>query len=122
VWARYAVSQLRGGEGAEFRFDSNGISMATQGHHFQHTWGELYRCIETTNVIAIYTTPTMVMVVPKRAFSAEEQLRLRTSLLRHVPNRNLPNADIWRPLTRKALLWLVFLCVFLAVWRVLNQS
>jgi len=121
LWTRSAVRQLRGVEGAEFRFDSLGISMVTQGHQDQHTWSTLFRCTETARVFAIFTAPNMVMVVPKRAFDANEQTRLRAWLQTHVPKRELAGAKVWRPLVQKTLLWFLCLCVFAAVWRAWNS-
>ncbi|HYP75566.1 MAG TPA: YcxB family protein [Polyangiaceae bacterium] len=121
AWARSAAMQMRSAEGVELRFDSAGVSVSGQGQPFQHAWSSLYRCIETPRLFAIYTAPTMVMVVPKRAFAADEQVRLRAWLLKHVPKRELPEARLWRALGRQIFLWLVFLCAFLAVWFFLNQ-
>jgi len=121
AWAQTAAKQMRSAEGVEFRFDSVGISLEVPGRPSQHEWSSLYRSIETTRCFAIYTAPTMVMVVPKRAFAASEQTRLRARL-RQIPKRELPGTELGRPLRRRALLWFVFLCVFLAVWRLLNQT
>ncbi|HEY0465571.1 MAG TPA: YcxB family protein [Polyangiaceae bacterium] len=87
AWAQSAAAQMRNLEGVEFRFDSSGVSLVAPGRPSQHEWSSLYRCIETAQVFAIYTAPTMVMVVPKRAFAASELSRLRALLLKQVPKR-----------------------------------
>ena len=121
VWARTAAKQMQSAEGVEFRFDSVGISLEVPGAPCQHEWGSLQRSFETAHCFVIYTTPTMVMAVPKRAFGANELTRLRARLLQ-VPKRELPNSALWPPIRRRLLLSFVFLGVFLAVWRLLNQS
>src|SRR6185369_5810875 len=121
AWARAAAKQMRSAEGVEFRFDSVGISLEIPGAPCQHEWSSLQRSFETAHCFVIYTTPTMVMAVPKRAFAANELTRLRARLLQ-VPKRELPNSALWPPLRRRVLLWFVFLGVFLAVWRHLNPG
>jgi hypothetical protein len=121
VWAKNAVADLRGGEGVEFRFDESGFSFNAPGRQIHHAWSALYRCVETAQGFAIYTAPAAVMVVPKRAFAAEDQARLRAQLLANVPNRPLRGTRTWPP-RNMVLLWVVLVVVFLALWQVLDSK
>ena len=122
VWARNAVADMRGAEGVEYRFDALGFSLKSPGRQFQLAWSTLYRSIETANAFAIYTAPAMVTVVPKRAFSAEEQVRLRARLLEHVPNRQLRGTGGWRTGGRMLLVWAALLAIFLTMWQFLGAK
>ena len=81
AWAKNALADLRAAEGVEYRFDSAGISFHAPGRNLQQTWSSLHRCLETPIAFAIYTSPAAALIVPKRAFAAAEQARLRTRLL-----------------------------------------
>jgi len=122
AWGKNAVAELRGNEGVEYRFDAAGFSFSAPGRQVQHAWSALYRCLETAQAFAIYTGPAAVIVVPKRAFAADDQARLVSLLPTAVPNRPLSGAATWRPLGRTVLLWVVMVIAFLVIWQVLNPK
>jgi len=122
VWAKNAVADLRGAEGVEFRFDATGFSFNPPGRQLQHAWSTLYRWLETARAFVIYTGPINVIVVPKRAFAAAEQARLRELFRQLVPNRPLRGAEVGRPIVRTVGVWLVLVIVFLALWQFLDSK
>ena len=119
-WAKNGVADLRGAEGVEFRFDSAGVSLHSPGSQSQHAWSTLFRCLDTAHAFLIFVTPSALIVVPKRAFAAAEQARLRACLLKLVPNRPLRGTNIWRPLRSTVTDWVMIGLVFFGVWQVLD--
>jgi hypothetical protein len=112
-WAENAIADLRGAGGVEFRFDQQGFSSKAPGREFHLAWDTLARCLETPNAFAIYSTPVLVTVIPKRAFAAGDLPKLRALLLARVPNRPLRGV---RPRFRRPiLLWAVLILAFLAI-------
>ena len=70
----HAVADLRGASGVEYRFDSAGFLFSAPGRTSRMAWDTLHGSLETPAAFAIYTSPAMVMVVPKRAFGANDRI------------------------------------------------
>jgi hypothetical protein len=119
-WADNAVKDLRSLEGVDFRFDAAGVTIDAPGRKATTAWSALARSIETPEAFAIYTTPATVMLVPKRAFSAEDQARLRALLSKLVPNQPLRGVKLYS--LRTLVIWVVALVGFLAVWKFLSPG
>lgn len=121
-WAKNGVADLGGAEGVEFRFDSAGVSFNPRGSRVQHAWSSLFRCLETAHAFLIYVSPSGLIVVPKRAFTAADQARLRARLLELVPNRPLRGTNIWRPLRSTLTDWVMIGLAFFGMWQFLDKK
>jgi YcxB-like protein len=119
-WADNAVKDLRSLEGVDFRFDAAGVTIDAPGRKATTAWSALARSIETPEAFAIYITPATVMLVPKRAFTAEDQVRLRALLSKLVPNQPLRGVNLYS--LRTLAIWVVVLVGFLAVWKFLSPG
>jgi len=118
-WAQTAVADLRSQEGVAFRFDAEGMSIDAPGRKHTLAWATLVHCLEAPESFLVYTTPAAVMVVPKRAFSATDQARLRTLLAELVPKRPLRGVKLFA--LRTLVLWVVLVLAFLAIWQFLER-
>lgn len=121
-WAENAVKDIRSLEGVEFIFDAAGVTVALPGRRSSTAWESLSRCLETSAAFAIYLTPNAMMVVPKRAFAAADQPRLRALLQQRVPNRPLRGVYGYGSPLRGLALWTVLVVVFLVIWQILSSK
>lgn len=119
-WPKLALTNLGGGR-TTFRFDDFGFSSSSSSRQHRLAYGALSRYVETPESFVIYTTPRTLLVVPKRAFSAEQIARARELLKARIvfePTALKQQAMLKRTL----LLWLALIVVFGTVWLLLNDG
>jgi hypothetical protein len=83
-WAQ-AVLKASGGEAVEYLFDEYGFQVQMPGREARAEWASLHRHAETDEAFLIYSTPQLMNLVPKRAFAATDQARLRAELAARIP-------------------------------------
>lgn len=120
-WAQNAVTDLRSTEGVDFVLDDVGLSIDAPGRQSTTAWAATARCLETKDAYAVYLTPNSVMVIPKRAFAAQDQARVSRLLAEKVPNRPLRGVSNASPI-RRLVIWVVLIVVFLSIWQFLDPG
>lgn len=113
---RWAEAALEGHSGnAEYLFDDYGYHVTLPGRDSRLAWSTLHRSIEIADAFLIYTTPQLFTCVPKRAFAAGDQARLREALQARIPRRPEPRGRV----LKVVLLWVVLLVAFMVIWEVM---
>ncbi len=120
-WPRRALADL--GEGrTRFRFDDFGFSASSSLRQHRLAWAALARYVEAPDSFVMYTTPRTLLVVPKRAFSAAQLTELSRLLRARVPGQAAAAALSRQAFKRVALLWLLLVVTFVAIWLLLNDA
>jgi YcxB-like protein len=114
AWAKRAVADTGRGE-LMFRLDEAGLAVTSPLRQLQLAWASLPGYLETAECFVVYTGSQAVLLLPKRAFEAPEQVGelLRTRIgVRHEPSR----------FGRLLLIWLGLVVLFLGIWQWLNPD
>jgi YcxB-like protein len=113
---RWAEASLEGNGGSvQYRFDDYGYHITLPGRESRMAWSTLNRSVEITDAFLIYTTPQVFTYVPKRAFAAVDQARLRQALQTRITRRAAPRGRV----LQAVLLWVVLVVAFMVIWQVL---
>jgi hypothetical protein len=111
---RWAEASLRGHDGTvEYLFDHYGYQLKAPGRESRSEWSKLHGHLELAEAFLVYITPNLLTLVPKRAFAAADQVRLRQELEARIPRRPAS----YRGVLKLLLAWLLLTLVFLAVWQ-----
>jgi hypothetical protein len=123
AWIKRAFAELGGGV-TDFRFDDFGFSVESSLRQHRLAWASLARFIETPGSFLVYTSPQTLLVVPKRAFEADEVDDIRELCAARIVYRPDPaGGGPWRgSLKRVGVLWVVVLVMFLATWHFLSTD
>jgi hypothetical protein len=122
-WARRAL-EGNGREPQTFRFDEEGVTFASGVERQGLSWAELRQHLELPSNFMIFESRKAFLVVPKRAFGADDVEALREMLRERLPTRpDQAPAFASRPANRRTyLLWAFLLAAFLGIWHVSSMD
>jgi YcxB-like protein len=118
-FARNAVSDMGGGQ-ISYRVSDEGFAVRTPRAKSEVAWESLAQQIERPGYFLVFTTPQQFVLVPQRAFSAEDVDTLRQMFVERIvkkPLRGAPRQNAGRTL----VLWVISLGAFLALWQLLGR-
>ena len=112
---RWAQAALHGSSSVavEYLFDDYGYQVKTPWGESRLAWEAVHAQRVSKEAFLIYMTPQLLLVVPKRAFSEADQVRLGKQLEARVPR-----LERGRGLLRVVGLWVMLVFAFLVIWMV----
>jgi len=118
---RAAKGQIRnleraGDTNVTYRFDDEGLTIRSSGASASMAYRRLVKSRRGKTTLLLFSTPQIAQIIPLRAFSADELERVLAFL---PPDQKGSGIGGWK---RVALLWVVVLVAFLAIWQFLNDG
>jgi len=110
-WAEASFTRI-GSRQLTFRLDHQGLHVDSSLGRQKYPWAQLVQPIETKQGLLLPTSATQLLLLPKRAFSADD-LQDVTRLLGELPARRGSNP----PLLRLVLLWAAVVTLLLVAFR-----
>lgn len=114
VWAESSVQRV-GPREVGFVFDEDGLHVRHSSGHHHYEWAELPRPIETKRSLLLYISPKLIVLLPQRAFSADDWAEV-VSLLRDQPERRSPPKGY----ARIVLIWIAVCAAVLSLFELLR--
>jgi hypothetical protein len=115
-WAKRVMRDAAPGE-TTFRFDEAGVQATNSLRRHELKWVGLMQQVETSSSFLICASPRLLLVVPKRAFRADDLQRLRQMLQQRIAAKRQPSR-----LPRLLLLWCAVFIAILVVWQFLSTT
>jgi hypothetical protein len=101
-----------------FELDPAGYSVSTPTSSSRSDWSNLYRYEEGKTAFLFYVNPTVQQILPKRAFSDDDIVKVRALLAAQVTQK--PAGLSSR--TKMVLLWAFLVVVFISFWQWFSAS
>jgi hypothetical protein len=102
-----------------YRFDAEGGTIRASGSSTTFAYRVLTRVRESPTTLLLTVGTASTSIVPKRAFSPDDLARLQQLLAANVKAENLRGS---RNALKIALVWVVLVVVFVAVWQFLSSA
>jgi hypothetical protein len=100
-----------------WRFTPESIEITNPLSYTRFRWAAVHRWLDGKDTLAFYSSESVVQIVPLRAFRADEIEKLRQLFRANVTPRKKP-----RTMTYVAILWMVLVLMFLAIWQFLQSG
>lgn len=100
-----------------YELDSDGYRISSHNSASRATWSTLYTFQETADAFLLFQNPTVRIIIPKRAFAANDIPRIQ-KLLAACVHRRRPGGGPARVL----VLWVVLIIAFVAIYHLVGTQ
>jgi hypothetical protein len=102
------------------RVSDEGITLRSSGAETELEWSQIWKLNETRNVVVVFTSRQNAQILPKRAFSESQLVKLRTLAKERIVQHTEP--FLTPELTKRLIVWTVTFAIVWMIWYLFGRK